>query len=103
MKVTKFECELLWALRDMVIQNCDTRDADRAVYFSAFIRPHADAMRLLCRAGFMKMLNDAGGRVVTAMLIDDGLVANAFGKDVGIPVSRLLKEKFKYEPVAGTP
>lgn len=99
MKVTNFENELLWALRDMVAQHIDLEDENTTIAdwhgprFSGFISANSRAMRLLCDAGHMHQVHDGGGRVFTAQFVPEGLTPNAHGKKVGIPWLRLLLQR----------
>ena len=83
-KVTAAENRMLWALREMVGQHCDTRSDDDRVFNSGFIRANREAMEILVEYGHMKLLSEDehGGRWYEARMVEDGKTPNAFGQDV---------------------
>jgi hypothetical protein len=54
-------------LLDMIRQNCDPVDngGEYYTYFSGFISTHAEAMVFVCERGWMELVSDNGGRVVS--------------------------------------
>jgi len=82
MKVTAAENRMLWALRGMVGQHCDTHSNDSQVFDSGFIRANRDAMEILVEYGHMELVSDNGGRWYEARMVEDGKTPNAFGQDV---------------------
>ena len=84
MKVTKAENELIWALREVVDQNCDTDESDDMVLDSGFIRAHAEAFDLLVKYGHAEYVYppEPASRYRKIKLIEEGLTPNAHGRDV---------------------
>jgi hypothetical protein len=84
MKITANENRLLWALRDLVGQSCDTRKDDENVYNSGFIRANRTAMEILVEYGHMTLLSEdeGGGRWYEARMVPVEQTPNAFGRDV---------------------
>jgi hypothetical protein len=84
MKVTATENRLLWALRDLVLQHCDTRKDDTDVYNSGFIRCNRTAMEILVEYGHLTLLSEdeCGGRWYEARMVAVNETPNAFGRDV---------------------
>lgn len=81
MRVTKEVNDLVWALRDMVLQHIELRPG--GTYQSEFIRANRAAMEILCEYGHMEKVSadECGGRWFEARLIPKERTANAFGKN----------------------
>jgi hypothetical protein len=81
MKITPLENELLWALRDMVLQHCSDNKTGRVE--SGFLSANAYAMRLLVEHGYMEDVRDVPTtRWIDGVLIDAGRTPHAFGLEV---------------------